>query len=83
MGEGSGIATGLGPSVSEVKVGSPSRKKMRLTVNAQGLPNGRGQIGDDLILDDGIAPKTVTIEQSWSFQISFGYVFGNAEPGAE
>lgn len=62
--DGTIMSSGLGPSTSEVKIGSPTRKKMRVTLNTQGLPNGRGQIGDDLIIDDGIAPKTVTIEQS-------------------
>ena len=60
------ISSGLGPSTSEVKIGSPTRKKMRVTLSTQGLPNGRGQIGDELIIDDGIAPKTVTIEQTIS-----------------
>uniref|UniRef100_A0A0N5AYL1 BESS domain-containing protein n=1 Tax=Syphacia muris TaxID=451379 RepID=A0A0N5AYL1_9BILA len=64
--DGTTLMSGLGPSTSEVKIGSPTRKKMRVTLSTQGLINGRGQIGDDLIIDDGIAPKTVTIEQTTS-----------------
>ncbi|VDK57112.1 unnamed protein product [Anisakis simplex] len=40
------------------------RKRLAPTSSASGISNGRGQLGDDLILDDGISEKTVTIDQT-------------------
>lgn len=60
------LTTGtVGPSTSEVKlIATPTRRKRVATMSVQGMSNGRGQLGDDLILDDGISEKTVTIDQS-------------------
>lgn len=41
-------------------VGIPQRRKRVATLS---VPNGRGQLGDDVVLDDGISEKTITIDQ--------------------
>ncbi|MFH4984126.1 hypothetical protein AB6A40_010835 [Gnathostoma spinigerum] len=56
-------ASGGNASTNEVKViGIPPRRKRVAAGSVQGMSNGRGQLGDDLILDDGIGEKTVTID---------------------
>ncbi|VDM43289.1 unnamed protein product [Toxocara canis] len=56
----------VGASTSDVKLitTAPARRKRVATMSVGGMPNGRGQLGDDLILDDGISEKTVTIDQT-------------------
>lgn len=44
-------------------VGIPQRRKRVAAVSVQGMPNGRGQLGDEVVLEDGISEKTVTIDQ--------------------
>uniref|UniRef100_A0A915PM65 MADF domain-containing protein n=1 Tax=Setaria digitata TaxID=48799 RepID=A0A915PM65_9BILA len=55
---------GMSTVCGELKiVGIPQRRKRVAAVSVQGMPNGRGQLGDDVVLDDGISEKTVTVDQ--------------------
>lgn len=72
----------MGPSTSEIKVvGGPPRRKRVAAVSVQGMPNGRGQLGDDLILDDGISEKTVTIDQSSPSPLGADRIMLDHHPG--
>ncbi|KAL4002299.1 Alcohol dehydrogenase transcription factor Myb/SANT-like family protein [Acanthocheilonema viteae] len=55
---------GMSTVCSELKImGIPQRRKRVAAVSVQGISNGRGQLGDEVILEDGISEKTVTIDQ--------------------
>ncbi|KAM3723934.1 Transcription factor [Dirofilaria immitis] len=55
---------GMSTVCGELKiVGIPQRRKRVAAVSLQGMSNGRGQLGDEIVLDDGISEKTVTIDQ--------------------
>ncbi|EJD75929.1 BESS domain-containing protein family protein [Loa loa] len=55
---------GMSTVCGELKVvGVPQRRKRVAAVSVQGMSSGRGQLGDEVVLDDGISEKTVTIDQ--------------------
>ncbi|VIO91160.1 Uncharacterized protein BM_BM5645 [Brugia malayi] len=54
---------GLSTVCGELKiVGIPQRRKRVAAISVQGMSNGRGQLGDE-VLDDVVSEKTVTIDQ--------------------
>lgn len=58
------VNNGVSTVCGELKiVGIPQRRKRVAAVSMQGMSNGRGQLGDEVVLDDGISEKTVTIDQ--------------------
>ncbi|CAG9537054.1 unnamed protein product [Cercopithifilaria johnstoni] len=55
---------GMSTVCGELKiVGIPQRRKRVAAVSVQGMSNGRGQLGDEVVLEDGISEKTVTVDQ--------------------
>lgn len=55
---------GMSTVCGELKiVGIPQRRKRVAAVSVQGMSNGRGQLSDEVVLEDGISEKTVSIDQ--------------------
>lgn len=55
---------GISTVCGELKIlGIPQRRKRVAAVSVQGVPNGRGQLTDEVVLDDRISEKTVTTDE--------------------
>lgn len=54
---------GMSTVCGELKIlGIPQRRKRVAGVSVQGVPNGRGQLSDEVVLDDRVSEKTITTD---------------------